>query len=117
MRRLRADLILLFVAVLWGTGFVTQRMVAEQLGFFIFNALRFLLGAVLLAPIALRRQRIPRSELPWLALTGLPYLGGVPYSRRGSATRRPPMPPSLPGCTWSWCPLCYLWPGASASLD
>jgi drug/metabolite transporter (DMT)-like permease len=83
MRRLRADLILLFVAILWGTGFVTQRMVAEQLGFFIYNALRFLLGALLLAPIALRRPRIPRSELPWLALTGLVLFGGSALQQAG----------------------------------
>jgi drug/metabolite transporter (DMT)-like permease len=83
MRRLRADLILLFVAVLWGTGFVTQRMVAAQIGFFIFNALRFLLGALLLAPFAFRRPHIPRSELPWLALTGLVLFGGSALQQAG----------------------------------
>jgi drug/metabolite transporter (DMT)-like permease len=38
------------VALLWGSAFVPQRVAAEHLGPFLFNGLRFLLGAMVLLP-------------------------------------------------------------------
>jgi drug/metabolite transporter (DMT)-like permease len=50
-RRLRANLLLLLAAVIWGSAFVAQRVAArEQLGAFLFNGLRFWLGAAVLLP-------------------------------------------------------------------
>ncbi len=51
-KRLRADLMLLAVALIWGTTFVAQRQAAAQLGPLQFVALRFLLASLLLAPLA-----------------------------------------------------------------
>lgn len=48
---LRADLLLLAAAVIWGTGFVAQRLGSEHLGAFAFTGLRFTIGTLLLMPL------------------------------------------------------------------
>jgi drug/metabolite transporter (DMT)-like permease len=48
--RLRADALLMLGALIWGSAFVPQRIAAEHLGPFLFNGLRFLLGAAILLP-------------------------------------------------------------------
>jgi drug/metabolite transporter (DMT)-like permease len=50
MNRLRADLVLLLVALIWGSAFAVQRVAAQYFDLFTFNGLRFLLGAVILFP-------------------------------------------------------------------
>jgi len=47
----RADLLLLAAAVIWGSGFVAQRLGSEHLGAFAFTGLRFSLGTLLLMPL------------------------------------------------------------------
>jgi drug/metabolite transporter (DMT)-like permease len=47
----RADLLLLAAAVIWGSGFVAQRLGSEHLGAFAFTGLRFSLGTLLLLPL------------------------------------------------------------------
>jgi drug/metabolite transporter (DMT)-like permease len=44
----RSDLILLITAVIWGFAFVAQRMGMEHIGPFLFNGIRFALGALTL---------------------------------------------------------------------
>jgi len=55
--RLRADLTLFLVAVIWGSAFAAQRVVAVTGAVFIFNGLRFLLGALVIYPFAAARLR------------------------------------------------------------
>jgi drug/metabolite transporter (DMT)-like permease len=71
--RLRADLLLLLVALVWGSAFVAQRLGMEQVGPFAFNATRFAVGALALIPILgwQRLRAMPRSELRRGALLGL----------------------------------------------
>jgi drug/metabolite transporter (DMT)-like permease len=57
--RIKADLALLVVAVVWGSAFSAQRVVAAHVGFFLFNGLRFLLGALTLLPLVWGRWRAP----------------------------------------------------------
>jgi len=52
MSRLRADLLLLLAALLWGTTFVAQKLAAADIGPFLFVGSRFLITAVILAPFA-----------------------------------------------------------------
>lgn len=52
-RNIRADILLLIVATIWGFAFVAQRMGMDHLGPFGFNAARFLLGAASLIPLLL----------------------------------------------------------------
>lgn len=54
----QADLLLLLVALIWGLGFVAQRVGMEHLGPYAFNGIRFLLGGLCLLPLALRRTSV-----------------------------------------------------------
>lgn len=66
MTRLRANLLLLLTAVIWGFAFVAQRSGMEHVGPFTFNAIRFLIGALALIPLmtSLDRRREARVVVP-----------------------------------------------------
>ena len=57
---LRANLLLLLTACIWGFGFIPQRIAMDHMGPYFFNALRFLLGALSLLPICwiLRKKKV-----------------------------------------------------------
>ena len=57
MKKLRSTLILLITAVIWGLAFVAQREGAKHVGALTFNASRFALGAIVLAPVILIAER------------------------------------------------------------
>ncbi|MBN1465092.1 EamA family transporter, partial [candidate division KSB1 bacterium] len=56
-RTLKSDMLLLLTAAIWGLAFVAQRIGMIHVGPFIFNAIRFALGAAVLAPMALRPRK------------------------------------------------------------
>jgi drug/metabolite transporter (DMT)-like permease len=85
--RLRADLLLLLVAIIWGSSFVVQRLAAQQANIYLFNGMRFLLGALVMAPFLLfgapaRRQFHP-GVLPWMALAGFLLFAGSSLQQYG----------------------------------
>ncbi|MCK5076625.1 MAG: DMT family transporter [Calditrichia bacterium] len=92
-KRLKSDFILLFVAIIWGSAFVGQRIAAEHIGPFLFNGSRFLLGALILLPLALKQNRkINLKKMHFTALAGLilfiaGYLqqAGLKYTTAGNA--------------------------------
>ena len=51
MNQFKANLILLLTALIWGFGFVAQRMGMDHLGPYAFNVCRFLVGALSLLPL------------------------------------------------------------------
>ena len=51
MNQPQANLILLLTALIWGFGFVSQRMGMDHLGPYAFNVCRFLVGALSLLPL------------------------------------------------------------------
>ena len=51
--RLRANLLLLLTAVIWGFAFVAQRSSMAHIGPFTFNAIRFFIGGLALIPLML----------------------------------------------------------------
>src|ERR1700754_4603705 len=57
MTRLRADFLLLVTALIWGTAFVAQKVGNGVIGPYMFIAGRFVLSALLLAPVAVREAR------------------------------------------------------------
>jgi drug/metabolite transporter (DMT)-like permease len=57
MTRIQANLLLLFVALIWGSGFVAQAHAKDGVEPFMFNGIRFLLGACVVAPLAWRDYR------------------------------------------------------------
>lgn len=71
-RALRADLLLLTTAIIWGMAFVAQRVGMDHVDPFVFNGVRFALGALTLAPLAFfssaRFHALPGMRAPlWLA--------------------------------------------------
>jgi drug/metabolite transporter (DMT)-like permease len=52
----------LITAVIWGGGFVAQRLGMQQMGPYIFNGFRFFIGALTLAPIILIRKQTGASQ-------------------------------------------------------
>jgi drug/metabolite transporter (DMT)-like permease len=62
-KRLQADLTLVGVAIIWGSAFSIQRVAAAHLGFFLYNGLRFMLGALAMLPMVQGRlQGFSRRE-------------------------------------------------------
>lgn len=61
-RTFTADLFLLAAALIWGTGFVAQRMVVDHVEPMTFNAARLALGGLALLPFAWRESRsLPKN--------------------------------------------------------
>lgn len=54
---LRADFLMLITAMIWGSGFVAQRIGMDHIGPFLFTGLRFALGALALLPLLLQQSR------------------------------------------------------------
>jgi drug/metabolite transporter (DMT)-like permease len=88
---LKADLLLLLTAAIWGFAFVAQRIGMSHMGPFTFNAIRFTLGAISLLPVLfwLRKRgleqstkKLRQSFLPGLA-TGLALFAGASLQQIG----------------------------------
>jgi drug/metabolite transporter (DMT)-like permease len=86
LTRLQADLILLFTAAVWGSGFIAQRVAAPNLSIFFYNGGRFLLGAILLFPLIRFRLSINSKDRLGVALAGiLLFLAGA-FQQAGMRT-------------------------------
>ena len=89
--RLKSDLVLLFVAAVWGTGFVAQRLAAAQMDAFTFNAGRFLIAALVIF-LAARLQKAEKTnapgknQLPWMMLAGVLLFAAAWLQQAGLAT-------------------------------
>ena len=90
--RLKADLTLLFVSILWGSAFVFQRVVGEQGGVYYFNGLRFWLGALILVPFIRKREPLSRGQWIWMGIAGTVLFVasalqqvGIQYTTAGNA--------------------------------
>ena len=91
-KTLKSDLLLLVAAVIWGTTFVAQRVGMDHLGPMTYNAIRFALGALTLAPLLLvlrpnGRAIPPKSNTRLLlwggGLAGLALFGGASMQQMG----------------------------------
>lgn len=83
--RLRADLTLFLVALLWGGAFVAQRLAGQVGSVYFFNAARFALAFFLLLPL-LRKHPIERVALPWIGLAGSILFLATAFQQAGLKT-------------------------------
>jgi len=97
--RLKADLTLLIVSIIWGSAFVAQRVVGQMGGVYFFNAARYLLAALVVLPLAFKVGRnanptykMPREQFKWMFIAAfLLFLGsalqqaGMVYTTAGNA--------------------------------
>ncbi|MCB2099531.1 MAG: DMT family transporter [Rhodobacterales bacterium] len=87
MTRLQANAVLLVATMIWGATFTVQQMTAPFIGASQFTGSRFLLGALLVLPLALRQAARKRRDEGWrltrrhgvmIGLTGVAlFLGAV----------------------------------------
>lgn len=89
--RLKSDLILLFVAAIWGSGFVAQSLAAERMDAFTFNAGRFLIAALIIFVAAklqsAKKPKAPgKNHLPWMMLAGILLFAAAWLQQAGLAT-------------------------------
>ncbi len=74
MNRFRADLVLLSVALIWGSAFAVQRVATRYFDIYTFNGLRFILGGLILLPFSVLN--------PWKKVDLPAGQASEPYSSR-----------------------------------
>ena len=80
MSRLQANLLLTLIALIWGSAFVAQARGMELVGPLQFTGVRFLIGALVVAPLAWREwRRLAREQRPLTRMDGghIALLGGL----------------------------------------
>jgi drug/metabolite transporter (DMT)-like permease len=88
--RLKADLTLLLVSVIWGSAFVAQRIAGQMGSVYLFNGARYLLAALVVLPFALRALRavsstnpLPSEQYKWMSIVGFVLFGGSAIQQVG----------------------------------
>lgn len=89
----KSDSLLLLTSLIWGLAFVFQRMGMDYVGPFIFNGIRFALGAMVILPfIFLSKTKQPTSQQPTAGskylfyggmILGLSVFGGATLQQYG----------------------------------
>jgi len=97
--RLKADLSLLLVSIIWGSAFVAQRLAGQMGSVYWFNGARYLLAAVVVVPFAMGGNQaskqitaFSRDQYTWMFVAGFVlFLGsalqqlGLVYTTAGNA--------------------------------
>ena len=91
MSRLRADLLLVFAAVVWGVAFVFQKTAMDHIGPFLFIAARSAVATLALAPLAYREgggqgRFLPPGLLPIATVAGAAFFTGAAFQQVGLIT-------------------------------
>lgn len=68
--RLKADLLLFLVAIIWGTAFVAQGIAGQYHVAFLYNGASFILAALILIPFLPRGLKITRKQWFWMLAAG-----------------------------------------------
>ncbi|HEX2698129.1 MAG TPA: DMT family transporter [Anaerolineales bacterium] len=69
--RLKADLLLFMVAIIWGTAFVTQGIAGQYHVAYLFNGVSFMLAAIILVPFIPRGTKISKEQWIWTLVAGV----------------------------------------------
>lgn len=103
--RLKADITLFLISIIWGSAFVAQRVVGQAGSVYIFNGIRYLVAALVVLPFAWRALRahnettqskslthISKDQFKWIGIAGgILFVGsafqqaGVVYTTAGNA--------------------------------
>jgi drug/metabolite transporter (DMT)-like permease len=71
--RLKADLLLFMVAIIWGTAFVAQGIAGQYKVAYLFNGVSFMLASVILIPFipkGARGTKISKDQWKWMFVAG-----------------------------------------------
>ncbi len=86
--RLKANITLLLISMIWGSAFVAQRVAAQAGSVYVFNGLRYVIGALIVLPFA-RNSLRGRSSLPssaqikWMVIAGFFLFAGSAFQQAG----------------------------------
>lgn len=69
--RLKADLLLFMVAVIWGTAFVAQGVAGRYGLAYLFNGVSFMLASLILIPFIPRGTKVPKEQWKWMFIAGI----------------------------------------------
>ena len=94
--RLKADITLFVISIIWGSAFVAQRVAGQVGSVYLFNGVRYLLAALVVLPFVGRSAtppyRLPREQFKWMLVAGfLLFLAsalqqvGLVYTTAGNA--------------------------------
>jgi drug/metabolite transporter (DMT)-like permease len=94
LSRAQSGALLLLAALIWGSAFVGQALGMAGVGPFTFTGIRFLLGALVVLPLAWRESRQlhaeghrrGRADAAWVALLGMLLCTGVVLQQIGLVT-------------------------------
>lgn len=92
MTRMRADLLLVFVAIIWGVAFIAQKRGNDTMGPLSFVGARFLLSFLAVAPLALHESRkigrapLGGTDIAFAGLIGLCLFAGAGLQQIGLVT-------------------------------
>jgi drug/metabolite transporter (DMT)-like permease len=84
--RLKADLLLLLVALLWGSAFAVMRVAAQFDIVFLLNGSRFLLGGFIILPFTKMKEAITRRNILFVLLAGFALFAAVYFQQTGLKT-------------------------------
>jgi len=92
--RLKADITLFVIAMIWGSAFVAQRVAAQLESVYLFNGTRYILAGLVVLPFVGRKNisSIAREQYKWMFIAGfLLFLAaalqqvGILYTTAGNA--------------------------------
>src|SRR5688572_24751551 len=69
--RLKADLLLFMVAVIWGTAFVAQGVAGRYGLAYLFNGVSFMLASLILIPFIPRGTKVTEEQWKWMFIAGI----------------------------------------------
>ncbi|MCC6260676.1 MAG: DMT family transporter [Anaerolineales bacterium] len=68
--RLKANLLLLVVSMIWGSSFVTQSIAGQHKIAYLFNAASFILAGLILLPLIPKKTIISKAQWKWMGIAG-----------------------------------------------
>ena len=81
--RLKANLSLIGVAILWGTGFVTQEIAANYHLAYLFNGFSFILASLVLIPFLPRGNKLESGAKKWILIAGFTLFIATAFQQVG----------------------------------
>jgi drug/metabolite transporter (DMT)-like permease len=86
--RLKADITLFLISIIWGSAFVAQRVAGQVGSVYIFNGVRYLLAGLVVLPFAWRvfkqsNSKITRDQYKWMFIAGFFLFIGSAFQQAG----------------------------------
>ena len=81
--RIKADLTLLAVSIIWGTAFVAQNLAASYKSAYLYNGLGFMLASIVLVPFIPKNFHVPTRQWFWMVIAGVVLLVASTFQQVG----------------------------------